>query len=109
MKLGLRVIKPVFKQGNNTQELERIRRETRDVLDELYKEKPEETSWTIRKGLSPGFKKDEFVLFRDQHGKLLQGRVLNIGSAGAHIISSDWPQNLNYVPGKSIIKKIGLA
>lgn len=85
-------------------ELVRIRIETQNVLDELFTKNPEETAWAIRKGLNPGFKRGEIISFKDQHGRSVQGRILSLEPAGAHVQETAWPRLMSYVSGKAIQK-----
>ena len=111
----LRVLRELKKNANNKyliksvldpvlKKYEGICQAVRFVLAEEFKKNPEQTMWTLRKSLSPGFKIGENVSF-SQNGQSLKGKIIKIGSTGAHVQQTDWPRLLNFVKG-SAIKKI---
>jgi hypothetical protein len=69
----------------------------------MYQADPSGFTWSIRKGLFPGFDVGEKILY-DEKGNLKNGVIASIGNVGAFVHSLDNP-GLGYaIPGAFIHK-----
>ena len=77
----------------------------RGVIEEIYREDPAKFTWSVKKGLSPGFRLKEIVNFTD-NGRTRKGQIEKIGLYGASIKPLYEPGVIFQVPGSRIMKSI---